>query len=349
MDTILIVDDSGMNLRAAKSVLEGGYHVAACNSGHMALKYLEGHVPDLILLDVKMPDMDGFETLRAIRQKEKAKNVPVIFLTADNEREDEVEGLRLGAVDYIYKPFEAAILKSRIRTHIDLHHYRTHLQEIIREKTAQIERVEGALVTSLSELQEARDGQTGGHAKRTARYFELLVDALCERGKFADTLTPEYVARVKRGALLHDIGKVGIADATLLKDSRLSEQEMEYMRQHTLLGGKALDNAVRALGEDSFLNDARDMAYYHHEKWNGNGYPKGLAGEEIPLGARILSVADVYDALTSRRSYKEPFPHEKAVEIILADAGKAFDARITEVFGEIAEAFAREREALNKA
>lgn len=339
METILIVDDSGMNLRMAKAALENEYQIVVCNSGALALRYLEGHVPDLILLDVKMPDMDGFETIRAIKQMPQVKSVPVIFLTADVENADEVEGLRLGAVDYIHKPFEIEIMRSRIRTHIDLYRYRTNLQEIIREKTEQIERVEEALVASLSDLQETRDGQTGGHAKRTARYFEMLLDALYEHGTFPEIITEDYIKRVKRGALLHDIGKVGIADATLLKDAKLSDQEMEYMRQHTKLGGKALDNAIRALGEASFLDDARDLAYYHHEKWNGTGYPEGLSGEEIPLGARILSVADVYDALTSKRSYKEPFSHEKAVQIILEDEGKAFDPRIIAVFREIEKDF----------
>lgn len=209
------------------------------------------------------------------------------------------------------------------------------IKEIVREKTRKIERVQDALVVSLTELVECRDGQTGGHSRRVAKYTGILLDALYERGKYSQIIDADYVKQVKRGAFLHDIGKVGIADIALLKDSKLTSQEMEYMRAHTMYGGRALDHALEKIGEESFLEHSRDVAYYHHEKWNGKGYPFGLAGEDIPLSARILSLADVYDALTSKRSYKEQYSHDKAVSIILQERGISFDPEITDVFEEI--------------
>lgn len=218
------------------------------------------------------------------------------------------------------------------------------LEDLVREKTMQVERVETALIASLNDLLDMRDGVTGSHVRRTARYFEILLEALDAAKVFPDIITPDYKARLKRGATLHDIGKVGISDNTLLKPSRLSEQEMEYMRQHSTFGGQALEHAVEILGERTFLDDASDMAYYHHEKWNGTGYPKGLQGEDIPLSARILAVADVYDALTSARSYKEPFSHEKTVSIILDEDGISFDPRIISVFRTVENQFAAAKE-----
>ena len=218
------------------------------------------------------------------------------------------------------------------------------LEDLVREKTMQVERVETALIASLNDLLDMRDGVTGSHVRRTARYFEILLEALDAAKVFPDIITVDYKARLKRGATLHDIGKVGISDNTLLKPSRLSEQEMEYMRQHSTFGGQALEHAVEILGERTFLDDASDMAYYHHEKWNGTGYPKGLQGEDIPLSARILAVADVYDALTSARSYKEPFSHEKAVSIILDEDGISFDPQIISVFRTVEDQFAAAKE-----
>lgn len=213
------------------------------------------------------------------------------------------------------------------------------VKDIVREKIRKIEQVQDALVVSLTELVECRDGQTGGHSRRVAKYTGILLDALYERGKYSQIIDEDYVMQVKRGAFLHDIGKVGISDSALLKDSKLTSQEMEYMRAHTMYGGRALDHALEKIGEESFLKHSRDVAYYHHEKWNGKGYPFGLAGEDIPLSARILSIADVYDALTSKRSYKEQYSHEKAVSIILQEKGISFDPEIIDVFEEIQSEF----------
>lgn len=340
MEKVLIIDDNGINLRTAKEALDDYYEVITVNSCKMALRYLEQHTPDIILLDIQMPEIDGFETMAAIRSLPQTEDTPIIFLTAQNNIDDEIRGLELGAVDYIHKPFQPQIMRMRIRTQLALANYQDHLEDIIIQKTEQVARVETALVASLNDLLDIRDGITGSHVRRTAKYFEILLNALDQAHTFPETITPDYKARLLRGAPLHDLGKVGISDNTLLKPSRLSPEEMEFMRQHSTFGGQALAHAVEIVGEDSFLNDARDMAYYHHEKWNGTGYPKGLSGEEIPLSARILAVADVYDALTSQRTYKNAFSHEKAVSILLDEDGISFDPRIMQVFREIEYQFA---------
>ena len=325
----------------AKEALDDYYNVVTANSCKMALRYLEKHTPDIILLDIQMPEVDGFETLKAIRSLPQTEDTPIIFLTAQDNVADEIHGLELGAVDYIHKPLQPQIMRMRIRTQLDLAHYQDHLEEIIMQKTEQVARVETALLASLNDLLEIRDGMTGSHVRRTAKYFEILLNALDKAHTFPDAITPDYKVRLLRGAPLHDLGKVGISDNTLLKPSRLSPEEMEFMRQHSTFGGQALTHAVEIVGEDSFLSDARDMAYYHHEKWDGSGYPKGLAGEDIPLSARILAVADVYDALTSQRSYKDAFSHEKAVSILLDEDGTSFDPRIMQVFRQITDEFAQ--------
>lgn len=347
MEKILIIDDSGMELRAAKEALDDYYEIITVNSCRTAIRYLETHVPDMILLDIQMPTEDGFETLDAIRSLPQTEDTPIIFLTSVNSTEDEVRGLELGAVDYIHKPFNAQIMRRRIRMHLDLAHYQDNLEAMVLERTAQIERTETALVGCLNDLLDIRDGDTGSHVRRVARYFEILLDALDRAHIFPEIITPDYHARLLRGASLHDIGKIGISDNTLLKPSRLSPEEMEYMRQHSTFGGEALSHAIETVGEHSFLDDARDMAYYHHEKWDGSGYPKGLKGEEIPLSARILAVADVYDALTSERTYKEAFPHDKALSIIIEESGKSFDPRIISVFSDITNEFEKAKESFN--
>lgn len=339
--TIAVVDDSTTNLKFAEKALMADYKVVLLTSGKQLLRYLKKNRPDLILLDINMPEMDGYQTIQEVKALPQATHIPVIFLTASSDMDSEIRGLELGAVDFIVKPFAPRSMLTRICNHLELADYRHNLEGMVREKTRQIELVQDALVISLTDLVECRDGQTGGHSRRVAFYTELLLDALYRKHKFPDIINKNYIRQIKRGAVLHDIGKVGIADMALLKESRLSDQEMEYMRQHTTFGGAALEHAIEKIGTTTFLNHARDLALYHHEKWNGKGYPKGLAGTEIPLSARILSIADVYDALTSKRSYKEPFSHEKAVSIILNDSGTAFDPDIIEVFQEIENKFRR--------
>ncbi len=339
MEKVLVIDDSGIDLRHAKNELDDYYEVITANSCKMALRYLDQNTPDIILLDIEMPEIDGFEALEIIRSHPKTQTIPIIFLTSNDNAVDELRGLEMGAADYIHKPFNSQLMRMRIRTQLELSHYQNHLEELVMEKTKQVTKTETALVSSLNSLLDIRDGITGSHVKRTAKYFEILLNALDNAGTFPDIINSYYKEKLLRGAPLHDIGKVGISDNTLLKPSRLSPEEMEYMRQHSTFGGEALAEAVDIVGPGTFLDDARDMAYYHHEKWNGQGYPTGISGDDIPLSARILAIADVYDALTSARTYKEPFSHEKAVSIIKEEDGISFDPRIIQVFIQIADKF----------
>ena len=329
---IVIVDDDATNLKVAEKALGEKYKVILLKSGMMLLKYLENHAPDLILLDIKMPDMDGYETLSRLKADEKTSGIPVIFLTSKNDTASEVQGLKLGAVDFIIKPFENEIIMSRVQIHLKLHAYETRLEKLVDEKTAMIEHLQDTMSVSFAELVESRDGTTGGHVKNTTRYMKIFVNFMKEKGYYKDFLTDECVVELFRSAPLHDIGKIGITDDVLRKNSSLDPEEFEYMKSHSTIGGKTFDKIIKETGKTSFLETARNMALYHHEKWDGTGYPEHLKGEQIPLCARMLAIVDVYDALTSRRSYKEPFSHEKAMEIIIEGKGKAFDPQLIDIF-----------------
>lgn len=343
MKQILIVDDIPTNLEYAVGMLEGKYKLAAAKSGAKALAFLERSRPDLILLDVNMPEMDGFETLNRIKAIPECKSIPIIFLTADRDTKLEVRGLQLGAVDFIAKPFEPEIMLSRIKTQLELDDYRTNLECMVKNKTMVIERLLDVMSISLAELVESRDGTTGGHLKHTSEFFRIIVEHMRTKPKYKDILTDEYVKNLYRAAPLHDVGKIAIDDNILRKESGLDANEFEHMKKHSVIGGKTFDHILSELNagglemgvETEFIRIARDMALYHHEKWSGTGgYPVGIAGEDIPLPARILAVADVYDALTSKRPYKDAFSHEESVKIIREGRGTLFDPDITDIFFE---------------
>lgn len=343
MRQILIVDDMPANLEYAIALLQDKYQVAAAKSGAKALAYLSKNKPDLILLDVKMPEMDGFETIEKIKSDPETAKIPVIFLTADRDVQTELRGLKIGAVDFISKPFEPAIMLSRIEMQIELNDYRTNLEQVIKEKTAVIERMLDIISISLAELVESRDDTTGGHLKNTTDYFRILVEHMRSKPKYKSILTDDYMRNLYRAAPLHDIGKIAIDDAVLRKESGLDKNEFEYMKSHSVIGARTFDHILNTMESESeslnmnneieFIKVAREMALYHHEKWCGTGgYPAGIAGEDIPLPARMLTLPDVYDALTSKRPYKEPFSHKKAMEIISQGRGVLFDPEITDIF-----------------
>lgn len=341
MEHILIVDDNITNLKLAEQVLKPAYKVTLLTSAIQTMKFLMRNTPDLILLDIKMPGINGFETLATIKSIPRLSQIPVIFLTALNDHKSEIKCLQLGAVDFIAKPFIPELMLSRIKLHLELSRYRKNLEGLVNEKTETIENLQDTMVVGLAELVECRDGETGGHIKRTAKYLEILVKSMEEQGFYPDILTSDYVHNMIRSAPLHDIGKIGISDNVLLKQGSFDETEREYMQQHTTLGGKALQKVINATDGESFLYVAKDMSLCHHEKWDGTGYPNGLSKNEIPLCARIMAVADVYDALTSKRPYKKPFSHEKAVQIILEGKGTQFDPDIVDIFYSIAYKFDR--------
>lgn len=362
---ILVVDDIPSNLKFAEKLLEDKFKLTFTISGAQALKYLSKNTPDLILLDIKMPEMDGFETMEHIKEIPGCSKIPVIFLTSALDNESEIKCFQLGAVDYIRKPFIVEIMMSRINTQLELASYRNKLETLVAEKTATIEkksmiieRLQDVMSTSFAELVESRDGTTGGHIRNTTRYFKVFVDELKTLPKYSPYLSDEIIKILMRSAPLHDIGKIGINDSVLRKESSLSSEEFEYMKSHTKIGGETFQKIYEHMTYDhaqlggetfqkiydkldltdendqntEFLKIAKELALYHHERWDGTGYPTGISGTDIPLYARILSIVDVYDALTSKRSYKEAFSHEKAMDIIIQDKGVFFDPELTDIF-----------------
>jgi putative two-component system response regulator len=338
--TILAVDDTPENLDVLKGVLIPTYSVKAAINGPMALKIAQKQQPDLILLDIMMPRMDGYEVCQLLKANSATADIPVIFVTAKSTVEDETKGFELGAVDYITKPISPPIVMERVKTHLMLKKAQDFLKqqnEILEEKvierTAKMEQLQDVVMVAMGSLAEARDPETGNHIRRTQRYVKVLAEKLKEHRKFRAFLTPETITSLYKSAPLHDIGKVGVPDHILLKPGKLTDEEFEEMKKHTTYGFQAIVAAESSMNEsDDFLTFAKEIANYHQEKWDGSGYPEGLIGDAIPISARIMAIADVYDALISRRVYKPPFPHEKAVSIIEAGRGSHFDPEMVDAF-----------------
>ncbi len=339
--TILAVDDAPANLTVLAGVLGDEYAVAVADSGAATLQYLaRSTLPDLILLDVTMPDMDGYEVCRRLKAEPRLRDIPVIFVTARTEDEDEKRGLDIGGVDYITKPISAAIVRARVRNHLLikraqdlLRDQNTELERLVAERTREIVEVQDATIFALATLAETRDNETGNHIRRTQFYVKALAEALRRNPAYAAALSDAEIDKLFKSAPLHDIGKVGVPDAVLCKPGKLTDDEWALMRQHPAYGRDAILAAEAMLtGHHSFLRFAREIAYGHHEKWDGSGYPEGLAGEAIPLSARLMALADVYDALISKRVYKPPMAHVDAVTIILKGRGAHFDPAVVDAF-----------------
>lgn len=329
---LLIVDDESLNINVLVELFKGDYRLAVAKNGPQALQRAEEQLPDLILLDIMLPEMDGYEVLRRLKALPATRHIPVIFVTALGEVGDEQHGLELGAVDYVTKPISPPIVKARVKNHLELHQARQELarqnerlEELVAERTRELIITQDVTIQALASLAETRDNDTGAHLRRTQAYLEVLARALPE----FDQRTLELITK---SAPLHDIGKVGVPDHILLKPGRLTPEEFEVIKIHPTLGRDALQRAEEALGSNSFLRLAREIAYTHHERWDGTGYPQGLAGEAIPLVGRLMALADVYDALISRRIYKEPFSHEEAVAQIEKGRGTHFDPRLVDLF-----------------
>lgn len=359
--TVLIVDDTPQNLTVLGELLRPLYHVRVANSGERAMRAAHTSPrPDLILLDVMMPEMDGHEVLRCLREEEATRSIPVIFITAMSAVEDEEHGLGLGAVDYITKPFNPAIVLARVHTHLELKQARDRLsaendwleQEVARRMRENL-LIQDLSVRALACLAEARDNETGNHIVRTQLYVEVLAKQLAGHERFRDALAGPRMNMVVKAAPLHDLGKVGIPDAILLKPGRLSAEEFEIMKTHPQIGADAITRAMQqslagaddemaelASGAFAFLNVAYEISLGHQEKWDGSGYPGGLAGEAIPVSARLMALADVFDALISRRVYKPPMTLEEATGIILAGRGQHFDPAVVDAFVATREQFA---------
>jgi putative two-component system response regulator len=346
--TILVVDDTPENLAVMSGLLRGDYRVKVASSGAHALQIAAADPPpDLILLDVMMPGMDGHEVLRRLKADAATREIPVIFLTAMSETHNEQAGLDLGAVDFISKPVRPAIVMARVRNHLQLkaasdalRQQNVWLEREVQRRTAEIVAVQDVTIRALASLAETRDNETGNHIRRTQHYVKALAEHLRHHPRFAGTLDDAVIDLLFKSAPLHDIGKVGIPDRILLKPGRLDETEFEQMKTHAALGWDAIEEAELGMGaETAFLRYAKEIARSHHEKWDGSGYPEGLKGEAIPLSARLMALADVYDALISKRVYKPAWPHEQAVQTLVAGRGSHFDPDVVDAFLAIEEEF----------
>jgi putative two-component system response regulator len=339
MKTIFAVDDSDTYLSLIKKALEGNYRVLTMPSAARMFTLLQKITPDLIMLDIEMPDMDGSETLLYLKNNSLYADIPVIFLTSYSDDEVEAHGLELGVMDFITKPFSTPVLLNRIKMHLDI-------DEVIHERTAKIRRLQNGIVSVLADVVEERDLMTGGHNDRTSAYLKILIEAMAEQGVYADEIREWDMEKVVLSARLHDMGKIHVTDAILNKPDRLSDEEYELMKLHPGQGARIIDRMIKHTGEEDFLHNAKLFAEYHHERWDGKGYPHGLLETEIPLQGRILAVVDAYDAIISKRSYKEPLSPEEAVNIITKEAGKQFDPKIVEVFLKEKERFIKMKEVL---
>ena len=346
--TILVVDDAPDNLALMSSVLRDIYRVKVANSGEKALKIATaGPPPDLILLDIMMPGISGYEVCERLKADPVTRDIPVIFLTASAETDDEAHGLELGAVDYIIKPVAPTIVRARIDTHLKLKASQDflrdktqYLENEIKKRTREVQAVQDITILTMASLAETRDNETGYHIRRTQHYVRVLGKQLQKHPRFKDELNDKVIDAIYKSAPLHDIGKVGIPDRILLKPGRFINQEFEIMKTHSILGRNTIEYAERQLNAKvDFLSYAKEIAYCHHEKWDGSGYPLGLTGDNIPTSARLMAVADVYDAVISPRVYRSPMPHDRAKAIMLDGAGSHFDPDVVEAFFETQDKF----------
>jgi len=325
MKTIFMVDDSDTSLQVAKKALEHQYRVLTMLSGLKMFSLLEKITPDLIILDIQMPGIDGFETLQMLKSKPLYADIPVMFLTSYSDDDIEAKGFEMGVVDFISKPFSAPVLLNRIKTQLDI-------EEIISERTKRIKLLQNGIMTVFANVVEERDKDTVGHNDRMAMDIKILLTAMKERGVYADEISSWDIDKVASAARLHDMGKINILDTVLNKSGKLDDKEYEQMKNHPIEGVKLIDKILKQTGEEEFLRNAKLFAEYHHEHWDGTGYPYGLKGTDIPLHGRIIAIIDVYDALISKRPYKEPLSNEEAVKIISSNSGTQFDPKIVEVF-----------------
>jgi len=344
--TVFMVDDDATNLAVGASALDGYYDVLTLNSGQKLLKILERNIPDLILLDVEMPDMNGYEVIKRLKEKPETENIPVIFLTAKTDGDSEYEGISLGAIDYITKPFFPPLLRKRLEMHLlalsrrnELADFNQKLKEMVEEKTRAVIELQDGLLKTVANLVERRDGTTGDHVERVQHYLGILIRGMKRMGVYENESSRWDVDLLLRSSQLHDIGKIQIRDSILRKPGRLTPEEFEEIKTHASIGAQIIAEIEEATCEQDFLKYAKIFAASHHERWDGQGYPNKLKGESIPLLGRMLAIVDVYDALVSERPYKEAFPKEKAVKMILDGSGTQFDPALIEAFKNVLDEF----------
>jgi len=335
MAQILVVDDNVVSLKQIHALLGDSYNISLVKSGAQALSICAQEKPDLILLDINMPEMDGFETLSRLKANPYMANIPVIFLTGNQDAETEIRGLEAGARDFLTKPVEQNILRHRVNLHLSFNSYQRHLERSVME-------LSNSVATSFSEMIECRDKNTGQHVARTSRYVRKIGEYLLKQGYCPDELTMESLEMMERGAPLHDIGKIGISDRILLKPERLGDDEFAVMKKHAIIGAEILENMYLRTPSLRYLRYAKMIAAYHHERYDGLGYPYGLAAEAIPICGRIMAVADVYDALVEERVYRKRLSHAEAFLIVMDGRGKHFDPHVIDAFEAIYKEFGEE-------
>ena len=345
--TILVIDDTPTNLSLLNQLLGEHYRVKLANSGAKGLEIANATPPELILLDIMMPEMDGYTVCKQLKSSAKTSGIPVIFLTAKTELADEEMGFELGAVDFIHKPIAPSIVLARVRTHLQIRVWQTFLedqsewlQHEVERRVNEVLHLQEATIRVMVSLAEFRDECTGNHIRRTQNYVRLLAEYLSQQARDRDFLTPEHIDQIAKAAPLHDIGKIAIPDHILLKPGKHTTEEFAIMKTHSAKGEHMLTTTRREMGEDNLmLQYATEIARSHHERWDGSGYPDNLSGENIPLAARLMAVADVYDALRSRRPYKSAFTHEEAAVLIMGERGKHFDPALVDAFSALAAEF----------
>ena len=365
MKTIFIVDDNDVNLSTAAKALSKQYRVFTLPSASDMFELLNNIVPDLILLDILMPEMSGFEAMRLLKSDARYSDIPVMFLSGRSDAVTEAHGFEIGALDFVSKPFSEPVLLNRIKTHLEIEELIHERTAMLLQRTDKLQRLQNSMVSILANMVEYRDKYTGKHIERTTKYIRILLTAMLEHGIYSDEIShwnyeevvsparlhnkggtftaggappfnPEIVISSTR---LHDIGKITITDLILNKPGKLTPEEYELMKTHAAEGEKIIDSIIAESGNEAFLQNAKMFAGCHHEKWDGTGYPRGLKGADIPLQGRVMAIADVYDALISDRPYKNAFTHEKAVEIIKESRGSHFDPEIVDVFLEVSALF----------
>ena len=346
--TIFLVDDDLTNLASGENALKQYYNVFTMDSGFRLLNTLQSHIPDLILLDIEMPGMNGYETIKILKSKEETRHIPIIFLTVHSDAESELKGLSLGAIDYITKPFSLPLLLKRIEVHLlvesqrkQLVNFMDNLQVMVDTRTKTVVELKNAFLKMMAELVEYRDDTTGEHIGRTQYYMSILFDSLRKQNLYKEEITTWDKELILLSAQLHDIGKIAIKDRILQKPGKLSKMEFEEIKLHVVIGEKLIEKVKKNTTERAFLDQARIMVATHHEKWDGSGYPRGLAGEKIPLQGRLMAIADVYDALVSERPYKRAFSHAEAVDTILSEKGKHFDPALVDLFLSVSDKFSK--------
>ncbi|NLK45793.1 MAG: response regulator [Treponema sp.] len=348
---VFIVDDEATNLKVAENVLRNYFKLTLLTSGKELLKVINKSKPDLLLLDIEMPLMNGFEVIEKLQQDQQLKDIPVIFLTAKNDIESELRGLTLGALDYINKPFSPPLLLKRIQHYLamveqrkELQDFNKNLNNMVREKTETILQLQYAILSTIANLVEFRDVNTGGHIERTQHYLSVLLKAMKDQGTYAEEVSTWKISLLIQSAQLHDVGKIAISDTILKKEGSLTQEETEIMMKHTSFGAEIIRKISLSAYGTEFLNYAEILAQHHHERWDGTGYPNRLKGTEIPLAGRIMAIADVYDALVSIRPYKKPMTHEEATAVIIAGSGTHFDPVLIDVFKSVADKFQEEKD-----